>query len=56
MGSLPKVSYHLYLLTLLVFLFVLSNNLHVPILPFGMENWELQDLVFTVNDQWLLPF
>ncbi|KAL2298885.1 hypothetical protein Nmel_014494 [Mimus melanotis] len=38
MGSLPKVSYHLYLLTLSVFLSLLSNNLHVPILPFGMEN------------------
>lgn len=47
MGSLQKVSNHLYLLTLSVFLFLLSKNLHVPILPFGMENWELQDLIWT---------
>lgn len=45
MGSLQKVAYHLYLLTLSGFLFLLSDNLHVPTLPFGMENWELQDLV-----------
>lgn len=29
---------------IIMFLFLLSGNLHVPILPFGMENWEFHDL------------